>query len=604
VNRPVFPEFKPQAFRSGDSVQVNMNGNIVPATVVRVSAGGNYWVKNDRGNEVLAKKNDIFPVASIRDTEESSPGGPEQSETSWESFTPDFLAEHLTGGGKAFYSPADDPTLNAPVHDTWMGEKSNLEQFVDFQAVQSGKAKISYDPPQKPQMERFKSLSESEIRTYLQTGGNFRYFDESVKSASPEGGLSLNDMMKDRERLATDDNVSAWFKYQMLQQQQQDAATAKEVVVDSSAATQKSAIDAVQTGLDAAGVVDPTPVSDGTNMFISLARAVKEPKNALHHVKNAAISGVSMIPYIGDLSKGAKYGGKATKAVNASESADVVKSTARTSDSVAASAELATQSDEGTFKQFMDDLFRAGGSNAKKSLPNTQKPSAIESIKRRFFGHGGGSANDQSAPPGGDSGGGGDNDPPDNKSTGSDPDDENIRKNLGGLKDTVVNLTGKLGKAAAATYVFAETQNFLNKAVIEYNRNLLKFNGELTSAYSKLDANRLFREFQHAQKQADPLSNLIRAQDTFEGTRQEFTGDWQVVATDIQTVLTKIANTGLKILDYISPFEEMWQTIRKLPIIRSVLGVDEKPFADLQAIKRLEEVRNRVADAQKRGRKL
>lgn len=579
MNHPVFPEFKPQKFQSGDSVQVDMNGNIVPATIVRMTAGGNYWVRNARGSEVLAQKNDIFPVASVRDTEDTSPDGDSQQENPWQNITPESLAGHLSGGGKAFYSPADDIGLNAPVHDSWMGDQANLEKFVDFDSLRSGSSKLSYDPPDKPKVERFRGLSESEVRTYLQTGGQFKYFDESVKSSKPEGGHSLQDMMQDRES-ATDENVNAWFNYQKQQEQKKEQPS-----------QQKSkGLDAVQTGLDAAGVADPTPISDGTNMVISLARAAKEPERMGEHLFNAGVSAVSMVPYVGDLAKGLKYGGKAAKASKAT------KATAKQG------------AEPAVIDEAVQELFRSGEVEGGARTPadsGSGKPSVIESVKRRFFGKG--KDEDSSSPtkdedsPSTTSGGGSGEEPPvKDKSTATNPDDENIEKNLGGLKDTVVDLTGKFGKATVAVYAFAETQNFLNKAVIEYNRNLLKFNGELTAAYSKLDANRLFRQFEDAQKQASPMSGLIEAQDDLEKARLEFVGDWKVLATDIQTGLTKLATIGTKVLDYISPLEEVYVFIRKwMP-----WGGDIKPFNGHEDIKRLDEIRKNAADAQKQGRKV
>ena len=59
------------------------------------------------------------------------------------------------------------------------------------------------------------------------------------------------------------------------------------------------ALDLAQMGLDIAGVFDPTPVSDGANAAISLARG---------DVLGAALSAVSIIPGVGDLAKLGKLG--------------------------------------------------------------------------------------------------------------------------------------------------------------------------------------------------------------------------------------------------------------------------------------------------------
>ena len=57
---------------------------------------------------------------------------------------------------------------------------------------------------------------------------------------------------------------------------------------------QEIALDLAQLTLDITGILDPTPISDGTNMLISLARG---------KWTEALISGVSLVPYLGDLAK-------------------------------------------------------------------------------------------------------------------------------------------------------------------------------------------------------------------------------------------------------------------------------------------------------------
>ncbi|NOY84050.1 MAG: hypothetical protein GXO96_04355 [Nitrospirae bacterium] len=57
-------------------------------------------------------------------------------------------------------------------------------------------------------------------------------------------------------------------------------------------------LDISQLILDLTGIIEPTPFSDGTNALISLARG---------KWSDAAISAISIIPYLGDLSKIAKF---------------------------------------------------------------------------------------------------------------------------------------------------------------------------------------------------------------------------------------------------------------------------------------------------------
>lgn len=58
-------------------------------------------------------------------------------------------------------------------------------------------------------------------------------------------------------------------------------------------------LDLSQMVLDLAGVLDPTPVSDGTNVLLSLARG---------DWTGAGLSGLGLIPYVGDLAKAGKLG--------------------------------------------------------------------------------------------------------------------------------------------------------------------------------------------------------------------------------------------------------------------------------------------------------
>jgi RHS repeat-associated protein len=60
--------------------------------------------------------------------------------------------------------------------------------------------------------------------------------------------------------------------------------------------------DAVQTTLDVAGMADPTPISDGANAVISVARG---------NYTDAGLSALAIVPYVGDLAKGGKYADEA-----------------------------------------------------------------------------------------------------------------------------------------------------------------------------------------------------------------------------------------------------------------------------------------------------
>ncbi|OHB56974.1 MAG: hypothetical protein A2173_09250 [Planctomycetes bacterium RBG_13_44_8b] len=107
-------------------------------------------------------------------------------------------------------------------------------------------------------------------------------------------------------------------------------------------------IDWLQGGLDVIGIFDPIGISDAANALIYAGRG---------QWSNAAISGIAIIPYIGDLGKGGKYGAKALKAADkvndlrkaADKANDLRKAVDKTSDlrkAVDKTSDLAKYSDE------------------------------------------------------------------------------------------------------------------------------------------------------------------------------------------------------------------------------------------------------------------
>jgi hypothetical protein len=73
------------------------------------------------------------------------------------------------------------------------------------------------------------------------------------------------------------------------------------------------ALDLLQMSLDLTGIVDPTPISDGSNAVISLGRSISslfsgEWSAAGGHLVNGAISVIGFVPALGDLAKAGKIG--------------------------------------------------------------------------------------------------------------------------------------------------------------------------------------------------------------------------------------------------------------------------------------------------------
>lgn len=76
-------------------------------------------------------------------------------------------------------------------------------------------------------------------------------------------------------------------------------ATQPQPPADTSEKQRELILDLTQIGLSIAGIIDPTPISDGADGLVSLGRG---------DWLGASISVVSMIPYVGDLSKVGKLG--------------------------------------------------------------------------------------------------------------------------------------------------------------------------------------------------------------------------------------------------------------------------------------------------------
>lgn len=284
-------------------------------------------------------------------------------------------------------------------------------------------------------------------------------------------------------------------------------------------------MDKIQMGMDAAGVADPTPIVDGVNAGISLVRAFTDPKRAGEHLMNAGISVVSMVPYIGDLAKLAKYGGKGAKAVAGA---------AKAGDAAAMTGKVG---------------HRSGLADAIGGL---------------LGGMGGGGGAEGGAASGGGNGGGGSGGGIFGSLFGDGSEDGNqAGKMLDGFTDKFMDLAKVFGPAAIAVTAAVGGLKLLvdwlknvdqtSRKMIEDNRELAKYNGNLAASYAKLDRDRLRRDIEASNDMAGPMRRLTAAQSRYEGAQEDLTRPFKRLSTDIQALKTEFATATLVAINLLTP---------------------------------------------------
>jgi hypothetical protein len=135
-------------------------------------------------------------------------------------------------------------------------------------------------------------------------------------------------------------------------------------------------LDLGQMALDITGIVDPTPISDGSNAVISVGRSIGslfsgDFGDAGGHLLNAGISAVAIVPALGDVAKAGKIG-KWAQTVADSVSAIAHNPAAR------AALEPALR----TIKDAIDKIPQS----ALDALPSSARES-IEGMKRQLDDH-------------------------------------------------------------------------------------------------------------------------------------------------------------------------------------------------------------------------
>jgi hypothetical protein len=267
------------------------------------------------------------------------------------------------------------------------------------------------------------------------------------------------------------------------------------------------AMDMLQTGLDAAGVADPTPILDGINAGVSVVRAFTDPKNAGSHLVNAGVSAISMVPYFGDVAKIFKYGGKAAKV--GEEAAKVGEEAAKAGSSGGGIA--------GTIGNLLGGLGGSGG--------------------------------------GGSSGGG--------QGGSVDPGEQ------GGGFDWKMFATlsaGAIGVIAAfkALGAWIDRTVASGERLLESQRDLAKFSGELSNAFAKYDTAGVFRQVRSAEYLSSSAVGLAGSQSDLNDATSFRDLPQKRFNNDFGNVMAQVATFGV----YVQSFASGWNLM-----LRGVYGI-------------------------------
>jgi hypothetical protein len=311
-----------------------------------------------------------------------------------------------------------------------------------------------------------------------------------------------------------------------------------------------SGLDKIQTTLDAVGVAEPTPFADGSNAVISLVRAATEPGRRKEHLSNAAISAISVIPYVGDLAKVSKYGSKAANSTAA-------KSAPTSSAAQGYGSSVSNVSTSSLSSLVTSLAFDATASSSSSSASQAANPSASAS-------GGSGSTGGTSGGSGGTGGPGSPTPPPPGSPSGGQPGQPQqvnsiLTKLWDGLKNVFEKVAPFAGQVANATFAFITFNTALyaaNRAQLKLNENLRLYSGEIQAAYMRLEAGRVMRDVTRARSVEGNLAGLSDAQNRLERAQEEFTRPLQQVVLNLQTKITDGVAAILELVDSVEGITE------------------------------------------------
>ena len=299
-------------------------------------------------------------------------------------------------------------------------------------------------------------------------------------------------------------------------------------------------LDKAQTAGDVVGVADPTGVVDAGNAALSLFRAMAEPERRKEHMFNAVVSGISAIPYVGDLAKIAKIPGAAAKAGRGTRGA-------RAAGEVSESAVEAGAAGHG-HRRFSADSSRPDVSESRSHRSFAE----VVSSGRNFGDLLGGKITPHQA------------------MQDSEAYDAEIRAKKK-LTDTVVGLTGAFGSLTVGSAALTNTIQSVSAAFLERQRHREAFSGNIAFAGARLDVGRLQREIQMAQGTDDTFGDLANAVNDLE----KATAPYKMAAQNVQNKgleqLNRVAAGVIKLVELFTPIDKIIEKLNEW------LDEDKKP---------------------------
>lgn len=309
----------------------------------------------------------------------------------------------------------------------------------------------------------------------------------------------------------------------------------------------ETALDAAQLAGDVAGIADQSGVVDGINAVVSLGRAATEPGRRKEHLKNAAISGVGMIPIVGDIPKLAKL--KSAKRV--AEAAKTHRSESR--------------ADQATSR--LSGMMGGDGSDGRDGINGTagnsgQDGESIEAANGRNGSAGSGTDGrdgiDGAAGGGGD---GGDIPPavgppsPGDRDRGPRELEDEIhgkRKLNEKTKDWIERILEATVAISGMTVAFGglfEGLRLVNKGIVTYHKHLSDVNGEIAIAMAKREIAGVRRDMREGATMADSVAEAAQAETRLEDLRESVTSPIKAMFTDLQATAGNLTGKALELAD-------------------------------------------------------